>query len=160
MIEYEINEQFKKDVEAVVSDTKFTEFNALRELEVKIAAVVCTRTNNDDEHVPCKGTPITSKKLPPLFQLLTGFHYLVVGDYYFWTHTTDKRKNAAIHGALSSIHVERTKAGSISLKMIKPDIQAHSVTVARFGAYDEPLENCMEAFKRSANLLSSNLKPS
>jgi hypothetical protein len=157
MIEYSINAQFQKDVEAVMQSPKFTEFKLMRELEVRIMPVICTHTNNDDEHVQGKGSPMSCKKLSPLYQLLTDHHYILIGDYYFWTHADERRRDAAIHSALYSINVERSKAGAIKLKTRKPDINEHSATITRFGAYTEPLENCLEAFKQSAKLFASSV---
>jgi hypothetical protein len=158
MTEYEVNAQFASDVQAVLAKRIYTEFSQIREQEIKILTEICTRTNEDGEHLECKGNPITCRKIPPQFQTLTDGHYLVVGDYYFWTHASDDQKNAAIHRALSAIDVGLDKKGRIKLKTKKPEIQEFRTTITRFGAWNEPLVDAKEALKISANLFAEKQK--
>lgn len=161
MIEYEVNAKFAKDVEAVLGNNSFTEFNPLREQEVQILTEICTRTDKEGEHVECKGNPIVCKKIPTQYAVLIGkkAHYLMVGDYYFWTHASDTQKDAAIHRALSSIKVDKDKKGKIRLGRQPPEIQEYRATVARFGAWNEPLVDMKEALKTSAKLFAEKQKP-
>jgi hypothetical protein len=157
--EYEINAEFQKDVNALVEDKTMVEFNPIREQELRIVAVVCIRTNNEGEHEQPKGCPVKCTKLSPIIRLLTEHHYLVVGDYYFWTHANEIQKKAAIHRALMSINVEKSKTGEIKLKTRKPEIQEHRATIARFGAFSEELVDMKEAFKMAAKQFTESQKP-
>jgi hypothetical protein len=159
MTEYEVNDQFAKDLAVVLSDTGFREFNAIREQELKVLAVICTRTKANGEYIEPKGIAITCKRVPPVYQLLTNAHYLVVCDYYFWTHAPDREKTAALHHALSAISVERTKKGVIKLKTRKPEIQVFRSTLTRFGAWNAPLVDAEEALKISAKAFAESRKP-
>jgi hypothetical protein len=160
--EYEVNKKFAEDVDAIVNNTRFVEFNPLREQEIKISSVVVTRTNDEGEHVPPPGgeaDAIRCVKLSPVLQLLTEVSYLILGDHYFWTHADEIKKNAAIHRALMTINVEKSKEGKIVLKKRKPTIQEFPATVAHFGAYNECLLDMREALKTSAKQFAENQKP-
>jgi hypothetical protein len=157
--EYEVNAEFTKDVDAIVNEKRYVEFNPIREQELKITSILAIRTNNEGEHVEPKGNPIVCRKLAPVYQLLTGAAFVVVGDYYFWTHADDIKKKAAIHRAIMTINVERNKKGEISLKTRKPDIQEFRATVAHFGAWNEGLLDMREALKTSAKQFAESQKP-
>lgn len=159
MIEYEVNAKFAKDVTDMMADASLVEFNPIREQEVEILTLIKTQTDSKGEHVEPKGNPVVCKKIPPAYQLLTKGKYLIVGDYYFWTHATDLQKNAAIHRALSTVGVERSKKGLIVLKTRKPDVQEFRATIARFGAWNEPLLDAREAFKTAAKSFAESQKP-
>ena len=160
-IEYEINAKFTADVDAIIANKKFVELSPLREQEVKITSVLVVRTNNEGEHVPPPGDgdPIRCMKLSPVFQLLTGMAYVILGEYYFWTHEDEIKRNAAIHRAVMTINVERNKAGKIILKKRKPTIQEFPSTIAHFGAYNECLLDMREALRTSAKQFAESQKP-
>jgi hypothetical protein len=157
MIEYEVNEGFDKDVRRVLDDPSFVEFNGIRDLEVVILTALVIRTNTEGEHQPGKGCPVVCKKISPLYQLLTEAHYIVVGEYYYWTHVSDVQRDAAIHRALSTILVEKVD-DAIKLKTRKPDIQEFTATIARFGAWNEPLLDVKEVLRSAGKQFAESLK--
>lgn len=157
--EYEVNAQFSRDVEAVLGDAHLVELNPIREHKIPITAVLVTRTNNEGEHEKPKGNPMRCMKLSPVYKLLTGYWFVIVGDYYFWTHAAVIEKEAAIHRALMTINVERNSQGSVSVKTRKPDIQEFRATVAHFGAWNEGLIDMREALKTSAKEFAERNRP-
>jgi hypothetical protein len=69
------------------------------------------------------------------------------------------QKNAALHHALSIICIERNKKGKILLKTRKPDVQEFRATMARYGSWNEPLQDAEEALKSAAKRFALNNKP-
>jgi hypothetical protein len=160
MIEYEQNQDFSQAVYEMLADKTITEFNPLREYEVKVFALLCIRTDKDGEHVEGTGAPVVCKKISPPFQVLTKGHYLIIGEYYFWTHANEIAQKAALHRALMQIEVEKDdEKKTLKFKSRKPDIQEFRSTVARFGAWNESLLDFREAFKISAKAFAESQKP-
>jgi hypothetical protein len=158
MTEYEDNKEFNDAIEDLLARKDLPELNPIRELEVIIFALLCIRTNADGDHIEGKGDPILCRKIPPPFQVLTNGHYLVIADYYFWNHTDDRQKEAALYHALMQIEVEKPEGdGNIKLKTRKPDIRVFPSEVIRYGAHSNALLELREAFKSSASSFSESL---
>ena len=157
MIEFEINAEFAKDVEVVLASKQFRSFEPIRESGAKILTAVCIRTDKTGEHQPAKGTPIICKKLPPLYQLLMQAQYIVVADYYYWTHADSRKVAGSIHSALASIDIEKDDKGEYKYKTRKPDIREHRVTVENFGPYTEDLKDFSVAMDAGAKLFAENM---
>lgn len=159
MIEYEDNKEFKTAIEKMLADKSLVELNPIREHEIVIFSLICIRTDTDGEYVQCKGPPITCRKIPPPFQSLTGGHYLVIADYYFWNHADEIKQRANLFHALMHIDVEKTEKGELKIGTRKPEVQVFRSEVARFGAHNEVLLDIREALKQSAKQFAQSLKP-
>lgn len=160
MTEYEDNHEFTKAVQSMLADKTLTEFIPLREQNIKLFALLSIRTDAQGEHVEAKGTPIVCKKIPPHFEVLTKGQYLIIGDYYFWTHANEIAQQAALHRALMQIEIEKDEEKkTVKLKSRKPDVQEFSTTVARFGAWNDALLGFREAFRTSAKVFAESHKP-
>jgi hypothetical protein len=158
MIEYEENAELKAAVEDMLADKTKHEFNMIREQEVKIYTLLCVRTNSDGDHVQGKGAPIVCKKISAPFQALTGGHYLVIADYYFWNHVDERQRNAKLFHALMHIEVERTEKGEIKIGTRKPELQVFRSELAHYGPYDEPLMDLEKVLKEGAKRFADSLK--
>lgn len=158
MIEYEENAEFKAAVEDMLAEKPLVEFNAIREHEIVVFSLLCVRTDANEEHVQCKGDPIVCKKIPPPLQLLTGGHYLIIGDYYFWTHANKEQQRANLYHALMHIEVEESDKGGVKIGTRKPEVRVFRSEVTRFGAHNELLLDFREAFKQSAKQFTETHK--
>ena len=160
MIEYEDNKEFKIAIEKMLADKTLTELNPLRENEsVTIFSLLCIRTNKQDEYVQGKGPTIVCRKIPGPFQALTGGHYLVIADYYFWNHADELQQRAKLYHALMHIDIDKNDEGELKLGTRKPNVQVFTSEVARFGAHTEGLLDIREALKQSAKQFAETLKP-
>lgn len=163
MIEYEVNDEFGRAVEDMVANKSITEFNPLREHEIKLLTQLCIRTNKDGDHVEGPGAPIVCKKVPAAYRELIDGDYVIIADYYFWNHNDEIKQKAALHRALMQIEVEEKEKDNgekkLMMKMRKPEIQEFRSTVARFGAYNDALLDFREAMKSSARTFVDAHKP-
>ena len=160
MIEYESNNDFSQAVHSMMADKTITEFNPLREQDVKVFALLCIRTDSEGEHVEGKGAPILCKKIAAPYEVLTKGKYLIIGEYYFWTHANEVAQKAALHRALMQVEIEKDEEKkTVKFKTRKPEIQEFRSTVARFGAWNDSLLDFREAFKTAAKALVEKHQP-
>ena len=147
-IEYTIEANVQDAVDAVLQNPTFREFDALDGL--RVVAVQKSKTNKDGDFVQSQKEPISIKKIPDVFQpLIKEADILMVVDYYCWEHVLEgPKRDAAIHRALMSLDVESVD-GALKIGTRKPDIQEFMTTIARFGAYSEPLCIVKQSFKDS-----------
>lgn len=158
MIEYEKSKELSDAVDDMLADTSVVEFNPIREQDITVFSLMAIRTNTEGEEEEPKGKPITCRKIPTVFAELTEGHYLIVADNYFWNHTDDNQKKAALHHALMQINVEKNKKGEIKLGTRKPEVQEFRSTIARFGAYNDTLLDFRQAFQASAKQFTESKK--
>lgn len=160
MTEYEDNKEFKVAIEKMLADKALPELNPIRENEtVTIVSLLCIRTDKEGEHVQGKGPPIICRKVPAPFQALTGAHYLVIADYYFWNHADEHQQKAKLYHALMFIDVEKGDDGELKIGTRKPDVQVFPSEVARFGAHTDGLMSIRESLKQSAKQFAETMRP-
>jgi hypothetical protein len=159
MIEYEDNPDFKQAIERMLARTDYPEFNAIREHEdVNIFGLLCIRTDKDGEHVEGKGDPVVCRKIPAPFQVLTGGQYLLIADYYFWTHADVEQQEAKLYHAFMHIKIEEGKEeGELKFGIHQPDVRAYASEIYHYGAHTLALRDVSEALKRSAKQFAETL---
>ena len=159
MTEYEENPEFKAAVEKMLADKTLVEFNSIREHEnITVLTLLCSRTDAKGEFVACKGPPIVCRKIPAPFEAITGAHYLLIADYYFWNHANEIQQKANLFHALMCINIEDTEKGEVKTSTRKPEVQVFRSEVARFGAHNDVLLDIREALKQSAKQFAENMK--
>lgn len=161
MIEYEPCPEFSIAIDKLLADPSIVEFNPIREHEeIKLSSLLCVRTNADGDHVTGKGKPIICRKMADPLQVLTGSHYLIIADYYFWNHADPKAQEAALYHALMHIQIkeiEKEDGKQLKLGIRKPDVDVYPSEVFRYGAHSIGLLSIRDAFKQSAKQLVQNV---
>ena len=138
------------EVEALLHDERLEEFNALREHEVKIVAIVRSQSNSEGEHIRGGGDILQLKKLSPLHRVLVTAHYVLQVDYYGWEHELEGPiRTASIHRCLMSIEASQGEGG-VKLGTRKPDVLEYSKTLSRFGAVNDALIDFKNIFNSGA----------
>lgn len=158
MIEYEDNKEFTGAIEKMLADKSFPEFNPIRDEEATIFGLFCIRTDANGDAVQGTGAPITCRKIPAPFKTLTGGHYLVIADQYFWTHVDEVKQRASLYHALMHIDIEVPEKGETKFGTRKPPVMAWPSEIAKFGAHNDVLLDFREAFKQGANRFAENMK--
>jgi hypothetical protein len=155
MTEYENHAGFAKEIKNIVDNPKYPELESIREQELVILSLLVIRTSTKGEPIEGK-RPVVCRKLPPEIKTLTGGHYLILGDHYFWTHQDEIKKEAALFSALMTIDISINKYGSLVLKRRNPDIVEHTATLRHFGAYQPHLIDLRDALKSAAKQFAEN----
>ncbi len=162
MTEYEVSKEFSDAVEDMLSNTELPEFNPIREQDLKIFSLLEIRENNKGEALKIEGPPITCRKIPPVYKVLCGGQYVVVGNHDWWNHANEVQQKAALHHALMSINIEVEDGEQPGEKIVKlskrkPDVVAYTSTISHFGAWNTILIDFKDAFKRSAKQFAENV---
>jgi hypothetical protein len=150
--EYDFDKELSDMLEDMIADTNFSEFNELRDLAIVVLPCVKVRMDKDGETQACKGDPVTVKKVGPVERIFMTKkpHFLVVVDYGAWGEANEKIRQAMLHRGLMRIVAEKTDDG-MKIGTRKPDIVEFTMTVERFGAFNEHLLNLREAFRNSTH---------
>lgn len=148
--DYEPNQQLEQLVIEVLNGS---DFNALREHEVKIASCLKIKINDDEEYVQSPGDAAQLKKVGPPFTAFIDHHFILVFDAYSWNNFP-QRRSAAIHKALMRIKLKISDSGDIKLGTRVPDVQEFTATLRRYGAYNDELTALMQA----AEAISQSLR--
>lgn len=158
MTEYVENKSLQEAIDAMANNEDYDEFEQIRAQEIKIVSLVKVVTDAKGEEPEPKGPGIICAKISPPLQVITGAHYLITANNYFWTHANDIQQAAALHNALKKINVVITDSGKISLGTSKPDVVGYQDTVERFGAWDTSLLSLRDALKTASDRLAKSLK--
>jgi len=147
-IEYSQEDGLTATVEAIIEDHKYVELAPLRDQEVTVVPVMCVRLNKDDEAEPCKGKPITVRKVTPLEKVLfkEPVNYVMTVDYATWNAASEVQQHAFIFDALMDIDVNVGEQG-VKLGKRRPDIVSHSATIRYFGSYTPELAEVQETMR-------------
>jgi hypothetical protein len=150
--DYDLDQDLQKILSEVIADTNFTEFNDLRDLGISVLPCVRVRMDKDGETQPCKGDPVTVKKVGPVERLFIPKkpHFIMIVDFGTWSTANIKIQKAMLHRGLMRIAAEKTDEG-VKVSTRKPDIVEFTATVARFGAFSDNLLNLREAFRNSTH---------
>lgn len=148
--DYDLDKALDSLIEEMVTDPNYSEFNNLRDLGVSVVACLKVRMDADGESQPCKGDPVTLKKVGAVERLFMSEkpHYMLIVDFHAWDTSDQRRRMAMIHRGLMRISADRTEQG-VKLGTRKPDVVEFTRTVERFGAFSDTLLNCREAFRNS-----------
>jgi hypothetical protein len=159
MTEYTESSELHEALTDMLADPFYTEFNPLREHEVKITSCLRVRHNKDGEDIPPAGDPTTLKKVTELEKLYLDADYIVVIDNYSWNNAKSKLdQNALLHQCLMRIEIEVTEKGILK-KTKKPDVIMFSATAGRFGPLDDKQINLREMLTLGAKEAAKRLGP-
>jgi hypothetical protein len=152
--DYDLDKDLEREMVGMVADETLSEFGPLRDLAIVILSCVKVRMNKDGETEACSGDPVAVKKVGPAERLFMPKkpHFIVSVDYGTWDAADERQRKIIVHRALMRIAAEKTDEG-MKVGMRKPDILEFTTTVARFGAYNDPLLTLREAFRNSAHRL-------
>src|SRR3954469_21014856 len=120
--EYELSRELQEEINAIVFNNVFTEFEPLREHDITVSSCLKIKLNKDSEPVPIKGPAAQLVKFNDLTNLFTDKQYVIAVDGYFWQHADMVKKRASLHKALMQIEIIPTADGAIKLAKRKPDI--------------------------------------
>jgi Putative phage metallopeptidase len=158
MTEYEPSKDLDQEIEKLLNDKALTALNPIREHDITIFSLLRVRTDSKGEHVEPKGATITCARIPaPYRKIMTG-DYLIIADYYYWTHADGKDRDGTLYHALCHINVENTKNGLIKVGTRKPEIQLFHSELVAYGARNEIILDMREALKLAANESAKVLK--
>lgn len=148
--EYSLESGLTTTVEAIIADTKYSDLGPLRDNEVTVVPVMCVRLNKDDEAEPCKGKPVTVRKVTPLEKVLfrEPVNYVMTVDYATWNAASEVQQHALVFDALMDIDVTVGDDG-VKLGKRRPDIVYHSATIRHFGPFTPELAEVQETLRHS-----------
>lgn len=155
--EYVESKELTNALTDFLGELEYTEFNPIRDTELKIQICLVVRQNAEGEDVPPKGDPVALKKVTPLERVYIDADYILTVDNYAWNHAkTKQEQDAMLHRGLMQIDIQSTEKG-VKLKTRKPEIREFSATVGRFGAYHERLINFKDTFELAGKALVRQL---
>lgn len=134
-------------VKSVIQENN-VDFQALRNHHVNFLGCIREKTTKEGELVS-SGKPIEVKKIGPLHAVFIQCHFIIVVDKSRWDISSDTQKKAMIHHALMQHTVDATADGDLKFTKVQPDIQEFTTTVARYGAWSEPLIQFRDIFLRA-----------
>lgn len=148
--EYSLENGLTTTVEAIIANTKFAELGPLRDQEITVVPVMCVRLNKDDEAEPCKGKPVTVRKVTPLEKVLfrEPVNYVMTVDFATWNAASEVQQHALVFDALMDIDVTVGEDG-VKLGKRRPDIVYHSATIRHFGPFTPELAEVQETLRHS-----------
>lgn len=155
--EYVEDQAMSDAVTEMLGELSYTEFNPIREHEVKIEVRSCVRTDKDGGNAEPKAEPIVLKKVGPLERTIVDTDYIIVVDNSAWELANEIQRNAIIHRGLMKVNIEAGE-GSIKIGTRKPNIVEFTETIVRFGAYHEPLLNLREAMTLASKQVARKMQ--
>lgn len=163
MVDYDINPKLNEIVNDLLANEAFGEFEDIRNAELRVLAVLRVQTDKEGEHVEKTGIKVELKKIPAMLLPFLEGGYVLVVDYYAFTHYNVTRFEALLHKAMMSIQVEEADGGGWSIKPRKPDIVEYNATISRYGAYEEKLvilDTILSGIDKSARITASKIADS
>lgn len=130
-------------VTAMLGELSYTEFNPIRDHEVKIEVRSCVRTDKHGQNQPPKDEPVQLKKVGAADRSIVDTDYILIVDNSAWESANGQQRNAIIHRGLMKIDIEAGE-GKIKLGTKKPNVVEFTETIVRFGPYDDRLLNFRE----------------
>jgi hypothetical protein len=156
--EYVEDQEMADAVTDMLGDLSYTEFNPIREHEVKIEVRSCVRTNKDGENVPAKEESAALKKVGPVERSIVDTDYIVIVDNSAWSEANEVQRKAIIHRGLMKINIEVGES-KIKVGTRKPDVVEFTETIVRFGAYRERILNLREAMTLASKQVAKRMQP-
>lgn len=157
MIEYVEDNSMNRELDQLLRSRelihKYPEFNMLRKSSLRLRMCAKVKTNKEGENEQSIKRGVEVKKIPPAIRTFVDFDYLIVMDYYCWTHETPSHE-LLFHRALRVIHVEQDEDKKWKSRLEKPLVQDDPITLARFGAECEPTLSAVAEFKSSEEALA------
>lgn len=146
-IEYSQEKDLTEFVDRLTSGDDIAELSPLRDHKIKVLACFLVDTDESGETKERKGDLVVLKKVGDVERTFMEdkAQFILVVDNGAWNGWNDEQRAAHLYDALISISVEKTAKG-IKIKRVPPDVRAHTESVARFGAYNKPLQGMVDAF--------------
>jgi hypothetical protein len=156
MTEFTEHESLNRVLKKVLDRKDLHELDPIREQEMKIEALLKTKTSKEGETQPCGGPPTNIVKVSGLWTLYTEARYILVVDGYFFNHCADDVVEGMVFNALQKIDVKIVK-GEIKLASRRPDIEIFAATVAHYGPISDALIALKECFARGVKHFVSTI---
>lgn len=155
--EYVEDQEMADAVTEMLGELSYTEFNPIREHEVKIEVRSCVRTNKDGENAPAKEEPVALKKVGPVERSIVDTDYIIIVDNSAWAEANEVQRNALIHRGLMKINIEHVDE-KIKVGTRKPDVVEFTETIVRFGAYRDRILNLREAMTLASKQVARKMQ--
>lgn len=137
--EYSIATKLTQMVEELIDDTSIVtgtdrDLSALRDHEVKVTPVLCSREDNNGDIKRAKGRPISVRKVTELEKAIASNigDYLLVVDGGTFNDASDHQQRALLFDALMLIDVTEVN-GNIKMGKRQPDLICNVETLRVFG---------------------------
>jgi hypothetical protein len=155
--EYVVDQEIADAVIAMLGELSYTEFNLIREHEVKIEVRSCVRMDKNGENAKPKTEPVAVKRVSDADKTVVNTDYIFVVDNSAWAEANAIQRQAIIHRGLMKIDIEAGE-GKIKIKTRKPNVVEFTETIARFGPYNEPLLTVQEAMTLASKQVAKKLQ--
>jgi len=142
-------------VNKLMARKELVEFNPLREQQIKVLSCFVISTTATGEEKPGKGKgEVVLKKISDAERIFIKeqAQFILLVDHASWSEWNEKKQAAHVYSALAGIVVE-TGAKGVKIKCVKPDLQAHSAAIARFGLFTNSLQGFKEALDNKSQRL-------
>lgn len=145
-IEYSQEKELTELVDKLASGDDMSELSPLRDHKIKVLACFLIDTDEHGETKARKGDLVVLKKVGDVERtfMKDKAQFILVVDNGAWQGWNNQQRAAHLYNALIGISVEKTAKG-VKIKRVPPDVRAYLSTVARFGAYDKPIQKMIEA---------------
>lgn len=155
--EYVEDKEMADAVTEMLGEMSYTEFNLIREHEVKIEVRSCVRVDKNGENAKPKAEPVAVKRVSDADKTVVNTDYIFIVDNSAWAEANEVQREAIIHRGLMKIDIEAGE-GKIKLKTKKPNVVEFTETIARFGAYHEPLILMRDAMTLASKQVAKKLQ--
>jgi hypothetical protein len=155
--EYVVDQEIADAVIAMLGELSYTEFNLIREHEVKIEVRSCVRMDKNGENAKPKTEPVAVKRVSEADKTVVNTDYIFIVDNSAWAEANTLQRQAIIHRGLMKIDIEVVE-GKIKIKTRKPNVVEFTETIARFGPYNEPLLTVQEAMTLASKQVAKKLQ--
>jgi hypothetical protein len=155
--EYVENQEMADAVTDALGELAYTEFNPIREHEVKIEIRSCVRVDAKGENAKPKDEPIALKKVGEVERSIVDTDYILIVDNSAWEEANETQRKAIIHRGLMKINIE-AEDGKIKVGTRKPDVVEFTETIMRFGAYRERILNLREAMTLASKQVARKMQ--
>jgi hypothetical protein len=142
--EYVEDKEMTDAVVEMLGELSYTEFNLIREHEVKIEVRSCVRVDKNGENAKPKADSVAVKRISDADKTVVDTDYIFIVDNSAWAEANELQRSAIIHKGLMKIEIEADEGG-IKFKTKKPNVVEFTATISRFGAYTEPMLVMQEA---------------
>lgn len=155
--EYVEDQEMTDAVTAMLGELSYTEFNLIREHEVKIEVRSCVRVDKNGENAKPKTEPVAVKRVSDADKTVVNTDYIFIVDNSSWAEANEVQRDAIIHRGLMKIDIEVVE-GKIKLKTRKPNVVEFTETIVRFGPYHEVLLNMRDAMTLASKQVAKKLQ--
>jgi hypothetical protein len=155
--EYVEDAEMTDAVTAMLGELSYTEFNLIREHEVKIEVRSCVRVDKTGENAKPKTEPVAVKRVSDADKTVVNTDYIFIVDNSSWAEANEVQRDAIIHRGLMKIDIEVVE-GKIKLKTKKPNVVEFTETIVRFGPYHEVLLNMRDAMTLASKQVAKKLQ--